>query len=450
MTSEELQRVRRLMSEGSLEQYHPKAFISHATLDHPFVETFAADLRANGVDAWFSKWEIKPGDSIRAKIEEGLEGCEYFIIILSKNSINRPWVQTELDAATIRKLNGKVRKIIPVKIEDCGDLPPTLGALLWEDFSNQPYESALKRVLDSIFGVDVRPPLGQPPSRRVPEVPKPAPTTVTEQKNRPTRTQFPISALAMDGFVKQLRNEGFDVRGDVYNGQVGIIIGPKGLDPKRMPPDEIGIFFPLWELNHESNRPLVEARRFHEIVESRPQDWLYNRPYQKTRGTPGSHDEVRSVGRGKGAAERLKEQAEAEEQRHKAQTDRARLTEQNRNPNWDALVAALQRDVSEFAESFPRAKNQQLRADLLNTNNLTIQTAVQPILKIEVIRDYGYTGVQITATRQRGWEFAEGQSPIYEYTPEGFTDASRAYSPEEFASEIFEHVVNFFSPEQDR
>jgi hypothetical protein len=151
------------MSEGSSEQYHPKAFVSHATLDHPFVEKFAADLRANGVDAWFSKWEIKPGDSIRAKIEEGLEGCEYFIIVLSKNSINRPWVQTELDAATIRKLNGKVRKIIPVKIEDCGDLPPTLGALLWEDFSNQPYESALRRVLDSIFELDVRPPIGQPP-----------------------------------------------------------------------------------------------------------------------------------------------------------------------------------------------------------------------------------------------------------------------------------------------
>jgi hypothetical protein len=149
------------MSEGSTEQYHPKAFISHATLDHRFVETFAADLRANGVDAWFSRWEIKPGDSIRAKIEEGLEGCEYFIIVLSKNSINRPWVKTELDAATIRRLNGKVRKIIPVRIEDCGDLPPMLGALLWEDFSNQPYESALKRVLDSVFGRDTRPPLQQ-------------------------------------------------------------------------------------------------------------------------------------------------------------------------------------------------------------------------------------------------------------------------------------------------
>jgi len=82
---------------------------------------------------------------------------------LSKSSIGRPWVQTELDAATVRKLAGKVRKIIPVKIENCGELPPTLASLCWEDFSNQPYEAALKRVLESIFDVDVRPALGKPP-----------------------------------------------------------------------------------------------------------------------------------------------------------------------------------------------------------------------------------------------------------------------------------------------
>jgi hypothetical protein len=78
-------------------EHHPKAFVSHSTQDHQFVERFATKLRQNGVDAWYSGWEIKPGDSIRAKIDEGLEGCEYFIIVLSKSSISRPWVQTELD-----------------------------------------------------------------------------------------------------------------------------------------------------------------------------------------------------------------------------------------------------------------------------------------------------------------------------------------------------------------
>lgn len=296
MTSDELQRVRRLMSEGSSEQYHPKAFISHATLDHPFVEKFAADLRANGVDAWFSKWEIKPGDSIRAKIEEGLEGCEYFIIVLSKNSINRPWVQTELDAATIRKLSGKVRKIIPVRIEDCGDLPPTLGALLWEDFSNQPYEAALKRVLYSIFDVDTKPRLGSPPTIATSDLWKFQITTLSGErepipelsKRASASTSFPIHMNALGAFVKDLKNEGFDARSDLFNGQVGLIVGPKGLEPERMNPGEAALFFPLWELNYEANRPLVAARRFHDIVKNRPSDWQFNKPYHQREAQNGS------------------------------------------------------------------------------------------------------------------------------------------------------------------
>lgn len=245
------------------------------------------------MDAWFSKWEIKPGDSIQAKIDEGLEGCEYFIIVLSKSSIGRPWVRTELDAATIRKLNGRVRKIIPIKIEDCGELPPILASLCWEDFSNQPYEAALMRVLDGIFDTDARPPLGKPPSTKTlrgvagqvetyctPPLPI---VSQPHQDKAPHRSTFPIGIFDVQDFAKRLKSEGFDARTDLLNGQVGLIIGPKGLGQGRMPPDTMGLFFPLWELNNKSNRPLVEDRQFHEIFENRPEDWQYNRPYQYDR-----------------------------------------------------------------------------------------------------------------------------------------------------------------------
>jgi hypothetical protein len=142
---------------------NPRAFVSYGSEDRAFVERFAGDLRGYGVDAWCSIWEIKPGDSIPAKIDEGLEGCEFFIIVLSRSSVNRPWVKVELGAATMRLASGKIKKIIPVTLDDCGDLvPPTLSSLCWEDFS-QAYDPPLKRVLDSIFDVDVRPPLGKRP-----------------------------------------------------------------------------------------------------------------------------------------------------------------------------------------------------------------------------------------------------------------------------------------------
>lgn len=142
----------------------PKAFVSHSGQDRHFVEKFAADLWDFGVKAWYSRWEIKAGDSIPERIDEGIEDCEFFIIVLSKNSIHAVWVKTELQAAITRKLDGKVRKIIPIKIDDCDQFPPIIGSLYREDFTTQSYEAALKRVVNSIFGVDERPALGKRPT----------------------------------------------------------------------------------------------------------------------------------------------------------------------------------------------------------------------------------------------------------------------------------------------
>jgi hypothetical protein len=92
---------------------------------------------------------------------------------------------------------------------------------------------------------------------------------------------FPIQMNDLGTLVAHLRREGFDARTDLFNGQVGLIVGPNGLDPKRMPPETAGLFFPLRELNSVPNRALVEARKFHEIFENRPPDWKFNRPYQR-------------------------------------------------------------------------------------------------------------------------------------------------------------------------
>ena len=143
----------------------PTAFVSHGSQDREFAERFSRDLWAVGIKAWYFPWEILPGDQIRQKIEDGLANCQFFIILISQSSLSRPWVQTELDIATDMKLNSRIRKIIPLKIQECDNLPLFLRTLCWEDFTNQPYELALKRVLDSIFDVDVRPQLGSRPTQ---------------------------------------------------------------------------------------------------------------------------------------------------------------------------------------------------------------------------------------------------------------------------------------------
>lgn len=143
----------------------PKVFISHAGEDRErFVRRFAERLRANGIDAWASFWEINPGDSLVDKIfEEGLKDCRAFIVVLSNNSVNKPWVREELDAGMVRKIERQT-KIIAVRLDGC-EIPECLKHIRWQDLTNtEVYDAEFERILNAIFGVYDKPPVGKQPA----------------------------------------------------------------------------------------------------------------------------------------------------------------------------------------------------------------------------------------------------------------------------------------------
>jgi hypothetical protein len=143
---------------------HPKVFVSHASEDKDrFVVKFATRLRDNGVDAWLDKWEMHPGDSLVDKIfEEGLKEAQAVIIVLSKFSVEKPWVGEELNVSIVNRLS-KGTKIIPVVLDDC-KVPESLTSTLWESITDiNDYEVSFKRILSSIFGANDKPALGNAP-----------------------------------------------------------------------------------------------------------------------------------------------------------------------------------------------------------------------------------------------------------------------------------------------
>lgn len=144
---------------------NPKVFICHGSEDKDrFVMGFAKKLRGKGVDAWLDHWEIKPGDSLIDKIfEVGIKECEVFIIILSKMSAEKKWVKEELNSATIQRIE-KNKKIIPVIIDENVEVPMSLKHLLREKISDvNNYDKEFDRILNSIFDISEKPPLGEKP-----------------------------------------------------------------------------------------------------------------------------------------------------------------------------------------------------------------------------------------------------------------------------------------------
>ena len=142
----------------------PKVFISHASEDKDrFVLDFASRLRAHGIDAWLDRWEMFPGDSLVDKLfEEGLHSATAVVVVLSTNSVDKPWVREELNAAFVKHVDSGT-KLIPVVLDDCR-VPECLAATLWERISDlTAYEASFERIVAAITGVRDKPPLGDLP-----------------------------------------------------------------------------------------------------------------------------------------------------------------------------------------------------------------------------------------------------------------------------------------------
>ena len=143
----------------------PKVFISHASEDkNRFVIDFASRLRAHGIDAWLDRWEMLPGDSLVDKLfEEGLHNATAVVIVLSTNSVDKPWVREELNAAFVKHVENGT-KLIPVVLDDCR-VPECLASTLWERIVDlSAYEQSFERIVAAITGVRDKPPLGTLPS----------------------------------------------------------------------------------------------------------------------------------------------------------------------------------------------------------------------------------------------------------------------------------------------
>jgi hypothetical protein len=143
----------------------PKVFISHASEDKArFVLAFAARLRAAGIDAWLDRWEMQPGDSLVRKLfDEGLQGADTVIVVLSRFSVEKPWVREELDAAFVKRVHAGA-KLVPVVLDDC-EVPFVLRTLVWERIDDlASYDTSFARIVAAITGAYDKPPLGAPPS----------------------------------------------------------------------------------------------------------------------------------------------------------------------------------------------------------------------------------------------------------------------------------------------
>jgi tetratricopeptide (TPR) repeat protein len=74
-------------------------FISHASKDDEFVKELREALEANELPVWIDARNLRGGAKLAPEINEAIEQAGQFIVVLSPNTINSPWVRREIQKA---------------------------------------------------------------------------------------------------------------------------------------------------------------------------------------------------------------------------------------------------------------------------------------------------------------------------------------------------------------
>jgi hypothetical protein len=122
-------------ANASLSATAPSLFLCHSSSDKEFARKLAIGLAGNGLKVWIDEAEIQVGDSLLSKIESGILGAKYLVVLLSRASVQSRWCQEELRMALARQISGRDITVLPVLIEAC-EVPGFLQEKKYADLTN--------------------------------------------------------------------------------------------------------------------------------------------------------------------------------------------------------------------------------------------------------------------------------------------------------------------------
>jgi hypothetical protein len=99
--------------------------------DEEFALQLAGRIKEHGVKVWVDQWDLEPSEDWDRRIDEALNGCARFLIVLSPSSVNSDEVRGELRFALDEK-----KPIVPVLYKDC-TIPRRLRLTQHVDFRSR-------------------------------------------------------------------------------------------------------------------------------------------------------------------------------------------------------------------------------------------------------------------------------------------------------------------------
>lgn len=130
-------------------------FISYAKEDQIVAKKLYRHLKEAGLEAWLDSEDLIPGQRWKYEIKKAISNCDYFVALLSSNSVNkRGYVQKELKIAldVLDTFPPSDIFLIPVRLDDCQPTDERLSEIHRVDLF--PFLKGFKKLV-KIFGVEM-------------------------------------------------------------------------------------------------------------------------------------------------------------------------------------------------------------------------------------------------------------------------------------------------------
>lgn len=93
-------------------------FLSHASVDRSQALQLAKDLTERGIRVWVDEAEIRPGDSIVSRIEDGIHCSRFVFFLVSATSLKSNWVLEEIRMALHEGVTSGRTRVVPIRLDD--------------------------------------------------------------------------------------------------------------------------------------------------------------------------------------------------------------------------------------------------------------------------------------------------------------------------------------------
>lgn len=127
-------------------------FLCHASDDkRDVVRPLHDALRAAGISSWLDEAEIRWGDSVIDKINDGLRDSRFVIVVLSMTFVKKPWPQRELASALSAESSTGHIRVLPLLVGDPHERDAILNQLpLLRDKLHLTWERDTTRVVEAM------------------------------------------------------------------------------------------------------------------------------------------------------------------------------------------------------------------------------------------------------------------------------------------------------------